>query len=150
AERSCTAAWARRWRRSTATTARWPRTWRTTTSSASAGSRRRAGAWRLGDPRTLVQSLLNLGNVHVLAGYPRTGFTWLMEAYDRAAELGDDRLFLLPLWVATEIMMDDSPAQAVEKLDEVVEMARRVGNKPIEAHALGSKTAALARLGEFE
>lgn len=105
---------------------------------------------RLGDPRTLVQSLLNLGNVHVLAGYPRTGFTWLMEAYDRAAELGDDRLFLLPLWVATEIMMDDSPAQAVEKLDEVVEMARRVGNKPIEAHALGSKTAALARLGEFE
>src|SRR5690554_5928455 len=105
---------------------------------------------RLGEPRTLVQSLVNLGNVHVLAGYPLTGFAWLMEAHDLAAELGDDRLFLLPLWVATEIMLDDAPAKAVEQLDEVIEMARRVGNKHIEAHALGSKTAALARLGEFE
>lgn len=105
---------------------------------------------QVGDERTLVQSLVNLGNVHVLSGFPRTGFQWLMEAYDRAAGLGDERLFLMPLWVATEIMLDDAPAVAVEQLDDVIDMARRVGNTHIEAHALGTKTAALARLGEFD
>ena len=105
---------------------------------------------QVGDKRALVQSLVNLGNVHVLSGFPRTGFQWLMEAYDLASELGDERLFLLPLWVATEIMLDDAPAVAVEQLDDVIDMARRVGNVHIEAHALGTKTAALARLGEFD
>lgn len=105
---------------------------------------------QVGNERALVQSLVNLGNVHVLSGYPRTGFQWLMEAYDLAAGLGDERLFLLPLWVATEIMLDDAPAVAVQQLDDVIDMARRVGNTHIEAHALGTKTAALARLGEFD
>src|SRR5690606_31044876 len=39
---------------------------------------------------------------------------------------------------------------AAEQFDKVIELARKVGNKDIEAHALGTKTLALARLGRFE
>lgn len=104
----------------------------------------------LDDKRLVVTSLVNLGNIHVLSGFPITGFDSLMQAHDLAVELGDEQLFLLPLWVATEIMLDDSPAMAAEQFDKVIDLARKVGNKDIEAHALGTKTAALARLGEFE
>src|SRR5690606_7884215 len=95
-------------------------------------------AEEIGDDRWLVTSLVNLGNIHVLSGFPATGFGSLMEAHDLALKLGDNKLFLLPLWVATEIMLDDAPATAVKQFDEVIELARRVGNKDIEAHALGS------------
>lgn len=105
---------------------------------------------RLGtDARTLVVSLVNLGHLNVLSGFPATGFGWLTEAHDLATELGDDKLFLFPFWVATEIMLDDAPAAAVEQFDKVIELARQVGTKDIEAHALGSKALALARLGDF-
>lgn len=106
-------------------------------------------ARRLADDRTLVTSLVNLGNVHVLSGFPMTGFEHIIEAHALAAELGDEQLFLWPLWVATEILVDDAPADAAEQFDQVIELARKVRNKEIEAHALGTKTAALARLGEF-
>ena len=103
----------------------------------------------LTDKRTLVTSLVTLGNVHVLSGYPITGFDFILEAQDLAKELGDEQLFLLPLWVATEILLDDNPAGAAEQFDQVIELARKVGDKDIEAHALGTKTLALARLGRF-
>lgn len=105
---------------------------------------------QVGDARAQVVSLVNLGNAHVLSGFPHTGFEWLMEAHDLALELGDEKLFLLPLWVATEIMLDDAPQAAAKQLEEVIAMARRTGNHPIEAHARGTRTAALARLGDFE
>lgn len=105
---------------------------------------------RLGsNVRSLVVSLVNLGHLNVLSGFPATGFEWLTEAHDLATELGDDKLFLFPFWVATEILLDDAPAAAVEQFDEVIELARQVGSKDIEAHALGSKALALARLGDF-
>lgn len=103
----------------------------------------------LGDRRLLVTSLVDLGNVHVLSGFPGVGFEWLLQAHDLALELGDDRMFLYPFWVATEILLDDAPAAAVKQFGAVIELARKVGNKPIEAHALGTLTAALARLGDF-
>lgn len=106
-------------------------------------------ARRLGDEKMLVTSLVNLGNIHVLSGFPETGFGPLLQAHDLSLALGEDNLFLLPFWVATEIMLDDAPLRAAEQLDKVVELARKVGNKDIEAHALGTKTVALARLGRF-
>jgi len=104
----------------------------------------------LDDKRLVVTSLVNYGNIHVLSGFPITGFESLLQAHDLAMELGDDKLFLLPFWVATEILLDDAPARAAEQFDKVIELARKVGNKDIEAHALGTKVAALARLGDFE
>src|SRR5690606_213461 len=70
---------------------------------------------RLGDKRTLLTSLVSLGNVYVLSGFPMTGFDFILEAQDLAKELGDEQLFLLPLWVATEILLDDDPAGAAEQ-----------------------------------
>src|SRR5690606_27798455 len=84
----------------------------------------------LGDRRLLVTSLVDLGNVHVLSGFPGAGFDWLLQAHDLALELGDDRMFLYPFWVATEILPDDAPAAAVQQFGAVIELARKVGNKP--------------------
>src|SRR5690606_39130607 len=101
-------------------------------------------AQELGDKRLLVNSLVNLGNIYVLSGFPMTGFDPLLQAHDLSLELGSDNLFLMPFCVATEILRDDAPRKAAEQFDEVIELARKVGNKDIEAHALGTKTAALA------
>lgn len=109
-----------------------------------------ARARALGDDRRLTAALVALGNVHALSGFPATGFASLLEAHETARRLGDDQLFLLPFWAATEMLIDDDPAGAVKQFEEVIELARRVGNKGIEAHALGSTVMALGRLGEFE
>lgn len=108
-----------------------------------------ATARTLKDDRRLVSSLVALGNVQVLSGFPAAGFEVLGEAHDVALRLGDERLFLQPFWAATESMVDDDPAGAVVQFDSVIALARKVGHKAIEAHSLGSKAAALARLGEF-
>lgn len=109
-----------------------------------------ARARALGDERRLTGALVALGNVHALSGFPGTGFESLLEAHETAKELGDDQLFLLPFWAATEIMVDDDPAGAVRQFGEVIELARKVGNQGIEAHALGSTALALGRLGRFD
>lgn len=104
----------------------------------------------LGDKSLQAKSLVNLGNLHVLSGFPITGFDPLLKAHDLAFELGQDNLVLMPFWVATEIMLDDKPDQAAKQFDEVIKLARKVGNLDIEAHALGTKSVALARIGEFK
>lgn len=103
----------------------------------------------LDDDRRLVRSLVALGNVQVLSGFPAAGFGVLGEAHDVALRLGDEHLFLQPFWAATESMVDENPAGAVVQFDSVIALARKVGHKAIEAHALGTKAAALARLGDF-
>jgi class 3 adenylate cyclase/tetratricopeptide (TPR) repeat protein len=104
----------------------------------------------LGDDPRLVRALVAQGNALALSGLPWTGFDPLLEAHDLARALGDDGLFLLPYWAATESMINHDPRGAAQQFAEVVAMARRAGNKGIEAHALGSKAVAHARLGEFE
>lgn len=101
------------------------------------------------DELRLVGALVALGNAHVLSGFPVKGFGALGEAYEVAVRVGDERLFLQPFWAATESMVDEAPAAAVAQFDDVIALARKVGHKAIEAHALGTKAAALARLGEF-
>lgn len=108
-----------------------------------------ARARTLDDEFRLVSALVALGNVHILSGFPGAGFGYLGEASDTALRLGDEHLFLQPFWAATERMVDDDPVAAVSQFDRVIALARKVGHKAIEAHALGTKAAALARLGEF-
>jgi class 3 adenylate cyclase/tetratricopeptide (TPR) repeat protein len=103
----------------------------------------------LGDPRRLAQALVAHGNALSLSGFPGTGFRPLLEAHDIARELGDDELVLLPYWAATEILINQDPRGAAAQFAEVVDLARRAGNRGIEAHALGSKAVAHSRLGEF-
>ncbi len=108
-----------------------------------------ARARTLDDDFRLVSALGALGNVHVLSGFPGVGFGALGEAHDVALRLGNEQLFLQPFWAATERMVDDDPVAAVAQFDSVIALARKVGHKAIEAHALGTKAAALARLGQF-
>lgn len=103
----------------------------------------------LGDKRRLTQVLVAKGNVLALSGFPGQGFKPLLEAFDLARELGDEHLALLPYWAATEMMVSRDPRGAAAQFGQVVELARKVKNKAIEAHALGSKALAHARLGEF-
>ena len=109
-----------------------------------------ARARQLGDERRLTAALVALGNAHALSGFPGTGFESLLEAQQTARRLGDDQRFLLPFWAATEIMVDDDPSGAVEQFAAVIDLARKVGNQTIEAHALGTTVMALGRLGRFE
>lgn len=103
----------------------------------------------LDDKRRLTTILVAKGNVLALSGLPVSGFGPLLEAHDLARELGDDNLFLMPLWAATEMMVNQDPRGAAKQFARVIELAQRARNKTIEAHATGSKAVAHARLGEF-
>lgn len=107
-------------------------------------------ARELGDERTLVRALVLHANIFVLSGHPTQGFDVLSEADDIARRLGDDELFLLPFWAATEMLVGDDPETAAERLGEVAELAAAVGDKAVRSHALASRAVALARLGRFE
>jgi class 3 adenylate cyclase/tetratricopeptide (TPR) repeat protein len=102
----------------------------------------------LDDKGRLAQVLVAKGNVYALSGFPGTGFEPLLEAYELAREVGDESLFIMPYWAATEMMIGRDPRGAAEQFTEVVELARRHRNKGIEAHASASKAVAHARLGE--
>lgn len=113
-------------------------------------SRQAVEAAREVDERTLVRALVQNANVHILSGFPGTGFGLLAEAHDLAKRLGDDRLFLHPFWAATEMLIRDDPALAADRLAEVAALAEKVGDKAVEAHALGSRGLALSFLGRFD
>ncbi len=107
-------------------------------------------AKRLGDEHAIVEALVQLGNVHVLSGEPGTGIGYLVEAHDLSEVVGDHRVFLLPLWASTELILNDDPSVAERRFAEIVEIARdRGGDLAVAAHALGSRIVALARLGRF-
>jgi class 3 adenylate cyclase/tetratricopeptide (TPR) repeat protein len=103
----------------------------------------------LDDERRLTTALVGKGNVLALSGFPTTGFEALQEAHDLARKLGDDRLFLLPYWAATEARLNHDPRGAVAQFSDVIALARREKVPSIEAHALGSMAVAHARLGNF-
>ena len=106
-------------------------------------------ARELGDEALLVKALVVHANVFVLSGHPTQGFHVLNEAQGLAEKLGDDHLFLVPFWASTELLVGDDPRAAAERLGEVAELARSVGDKAVLSHALGSQALALARLGRF-
>lgn len=115
----------------------------------SRGDKAVALARGLDDRFRLAKSLVAQGSTLVLSGSPFSGFGPLLEAHGVAVGLGNDDVFLLPFWVVTEVMVADDPTGAAEQFLQVAEMARRVGNKSVESHALGTRAMALARIGEF-
>lgn len=108
-------------------------------------------ARRLEDDQALVRALVQLGNVYVLSGEPGTGFGYLLEAHDLAEDFGDQRVFLLPLWASTELILNDDPGVAEKRFAEIIDIAHgQAGDRAVEAHALASRAVALARMGRFE
>lgn len=102
------------------------------------------------DRGRLAGALSWIGNVHMLTGTPSRAMPFLLESQQLATELGDERLVLLPHFMATDAMADRDPAEAAGRLEGIIEQARRFRVPEIEAHAMGSLAMVLARLGRFD
>jgi tetratricopeptide (TPR) repeat protein len=104
----------------------------------------------LGDKRRLARAISWIGNVHMLTGTASRAAPYMMEAQRLATELGDERLNLLPLFDASERLIELDPRRGVEGMAEVVRMARKQHLPDVEGHALATQSLAHARLGEYE
>lgn len=102
------------------------------------------------DVPRLASTLSWLANVHMVTGFPSRAAPYLVESAELAGKAGDDRLLLLPLFFATWSIVDRDPAGAVDKLEEVIKIARQHNVIDVLGHALSYKAIALARLGRFE
>ncbi|HEV7717922.1 MAG TPA: adenylate/guanylate cyclase domain-containing protein [Arsenicitalea sp.] len=103
-----------------------------------------------GDKERLASTLSWTGNIHMVTGFPTRSFPFLEESQKLAASLGNERLLLLPLFVATWTLVDRDPGKAVGQLQEVIDQARKHDVPDVLAHAVGFRAVALARLGEFD
>ncbi len=103
----------------------------------------------LGDERRIGRALNWIGNAHVMAGMGSEGMAAITESFEIARRLGDDQLMLLPLFLATDTLVDTDPAGAIATLDDVIASARAFKNKDVEVHTTAIKADALARLGRF-
>jgi class 3 adenylate cyclase/tetratricopeptide (TPR) repeat protein len=107
-------------------------------------------AREIGDRRRLGLALSWMGNVHMVTGFPSRGFPYLEEAQMIAAEIGDDQVLLLPLFIATWSLVERDARSGEEKLAEVIDLARRMDAPDVLGHALTYRAIALARLGHFD
>ncbi|HVY51858.1 MAG TPA: adenylate/guanylate cyclase domain-containing protein [Devosia sp.] len=102
------------------------------------------------DTARLASALSWVANVHMVTGFPSRAAPYLVESAELAGKLGDDRLLLLPLFFGTWSIVDRDPAGAVDKLEEVIKIAREHNVVDVLGHALAYKAIALARLGRFD
>jgi class 3 adenylate cyclase/tetratricopeptide (TPR) repeat protein len=109
-----------------------------------------ARARAAGDKKRLATALSWTGNIHMVTGFPSRSFPYIEESRQLAAEIGDETLMLLPLFIATWWLVDRDPAAAVKALAEVVELARKQRATDVEGHATVFRAVALARLGDFD
>jgi class 3 adenylate cyclase/tetratricopeptide (TPR) repeat protein len=107
-------------------------------------------ARQIGDKRRLAYVLYWKGKVYVASGYSSRAIPAVSECLALAAELGDEKLSVLPGYFVAFIQIDPDPRGAIAQLDHVIELARKHGNREIEGYAAGAKAMALARLGDFE
>ncbi len=107
-------------------------------------------ARELEDDARLAQALHWIANAYISNGFPSSGMPALFESYQIAERLGDERLTLAATFWMTYGMIDQDPSGGLEKMDYVVEAARRYRRHEVEAHALAKKAMAHARLGEFD
>ena len=108
-----------------------------------------AAARALDDKRRLAQTLNWIGNIHFYLGVPSAGVAALAEGDRLARESGDETLVLAWTFLMTESLVDRSPRAALVQIDRVIDLARKNHYEDIEAHAIGVKAVAHARLGEF-
>jgi tetratricopeptide (TPR) repeat protein len=106
-------------------------------------------ARELNDEARLVQVLHWIANAYISNGFPGRGMPALFESYQLAEQLGDERLTLVATFWMTAAMIDRDPRGGLEQMDHVIEAARKYRRHEVEAHALGKKAMAHARLGEF-
>ena len=101
------------------------------------------------DKRRLASALSWIGNVHAFSGFPSRGIAAMMESQELATALGNDMLTMLPLFMTTSAMVDRDPAQALEHIETVIQLAEKHRQPGLQAHAIAVKAQALARLGDF-
>jgi tetratricopeptide (TPR) repeat protein len=106
-------------------------------------------ARELDDEARLMRVLHWIANAYISNGFPTRGMPALVESYQIAERIGDERLTLTATFWMTSGMIDRDPRGAIEQMESVIEAARRYRRRDIEAHALGKKAMAHARLGEF-
>lgn len=101
------------------------------------------------EKRRLARILTWLANAHFANGSTTRAAPYLFENFKLASELGDERLSIVPTYYMAFFMVDSDPQGALVELEHVIEMARRLGNGDIEAHAIATKALAHGRLGYF-
>jgi tetratricopeptide (TPR) repeat protein len=106
-------------------------------------------ARELEDEARLAQVLHWIANAYISHGFPSRGMPALLESYQLAERLGDEQLTVVATFWMTAGMIDRDPRAGLNQMEYVIEAARKYRNREIEAHALGSKAMAHARLGEF-
>jgi class 3 adenylate cyclase/tetratricopeptide (TPR) repeat protein len=107
-------------------------------------------ARELGDKRRLGLSLSWIANLHFVMGFPSRSVPYLLESQELGRELGDVRMVMLPMFFATWAVVDRDPAAAVERLAEVIELARQNNVADVIGHAMAHRAVALARIGAYE
>jgi tetratricopeptide (TPR) repeat protein len=90
-----------------------------------------------------------IANAYISNGFPMRGMPALLESYQLAERIGDERLTLVATFWMTAGMIDRDPRAGLEQIEHVIEEARKYRNWEIEAHALATKAKAHARLGQF-
>lgn len=103
-----------------------------------------------GDERRLAATLSWTGNIHMVTGFPSSSIPYLLESQTLAQKLGDEQLLLLPLFIASWSLVDRQPAEAVDALNEIIELAGRQQVLDVLGHATAYLAIALARLGRTD
>src|SRR5215212_9026787 len=106
-------------------------------------------ARELNDEARLERVLHWIANAYISNGFPTRGMPALLESYQLAERIGDERLTLVATFWMTAGMIDRDPRAGLEQIEHVIEEARKYRNWEIEAHALATKAKAHARLGQF-
>ncbi len=104
----------------------------------------------IGDKRRLALVLIRSGSVYIASGLPSYSGKAFAESLELADELDDEKLVVLPNYAMGMAMLDTDPQGAATQFRRAYELARKHGNREVEAFALGARGMVLALLGEFE
>jgi tetratricopeptide (TPR) repeat protein len=102
------------------------------------------------DKRRLAEALYKIGAVKQGAGHSLGAIGAFAEAFRLAEELGDESMMVTPSYFAAFGEMDADPQRSVTMFDRAIALARKHGDRDLEAYALSAQGMALARLGRFE
>lgn len=103
----------------------------------------------LEDKPRLARVLEATANAQLARGFPSRAYPALQEAYQLAQELGDEKLSVVPTFYLALFEMENDPRGALGQLEQALELARKYGNRDVEAYALGTEGIIRARMGEF-
>ena len=107
-------------------------------------------AREIGDKQRLALALSWTANTHMVMGYPSRSVPYLIESNELATELGNEQVLLLPLFFATWSIVDRDPRDGEQKLQEVIDIARKHNVLDVLGHAMALRAITLARQGKFE